>query len=31
MFNFILGIVIGAVLGFGVFAIVSANGRDNDE
>lgn len=31
MFNFILGIAIGAVLGFGVFAIVSANGRDNDE
>lgn len=31
MFNFILGLVIGAVIGFGVFAIVSANGRDNDE
>lgn len=31
MFNFILGLVIGAVLGFGVFAIVSANGRDNDD
>lgn len=31
MIDFILGLVIGAVLGFGVFAIVSANGRDNDE
>ena len=31
MIYFILGLVIGAVLGFGVFAIVSANGRDNDE
>ena len=28
MLNFILGLIIGAVLGFGVFAIVSANGRD---
>ena len=31
MIDFILGLVIGVVLGFGVFAIVSANGRDNDE
>lgn len=31
MLNFILGLIIGAVLGFGAFAIVSANGRDNDE
>ena len=31
MLNFIMGLIIGAVLGFGVFAIVSANGRDNDE
>lgn len=31
MIDFILGLVIGAVIGFGVFAIVSANGRDNDE
>lgn len=31
MIDFILGLVIGAVLGFGVFAIVSANVRDNDE
>lgn len=31
MLNFIIGLIIGAVLGFGVFAIVSANGRDNDE
>ena len=31
MINFILGLVIGAVLGFGIFAIVCANGRDNDE
>lgn len=31
MFNFIIGLIIGAVLGFGVFAIVIANGRDNDE
>ena len=31
MLNFILGLIIGAVLGFGVFAIVSADGRDNDE
>lgn len=31
MFNFIIGLIIGAVIGFGVFAIVSANGRDNDE
>lgn len=31
MLNFFIGLVIGAVLGFGVFAIVSANGRDNDE
>ena len=28
MLNFIFGLIIGAVLGFGVFAIVSANGRD---
>lgn len=31
MLNFIIGLIIGAVLGFGVFAIVSVNGRDNDE
>ena len=31
MIDFILGLVICAVIGFGVFAIVSANGRDNDE
>ena len=31
MLNLIVGLIIGAVLGFGVFAIVSANGRDNDE
>ena len=31
MLNFIIGLVIGTVIGFGVFAIVSANGRDNDE
>ena len=31
MLNFIIGLIIGAVLGFGVFAIVSANGRDNDD
>ena len=28
MLNFIIGLIIGAVLGFGVFAIVCANGRD---
>lgn len=31
MIDFILGLVIGAVIGFGVFAIVGANGRDNDD
>ena len=31
MLNFIIGLVIGAVIGFGVFAIVGANGRDNDD
>ena len=31
MLNCIIGLIIGAVLGFGVFAIVSANGRNNDE
>ena len=31
MLNFIIELIIGAVLGFGVFAIVSANGGDNDE
>ena len=31
MFNFIIGLIIGAFLGFGAFAIVSANGRDNNE
>lgn len=28
MLNFIIGLIIGAVLGFGIFAIVSANGRE---
>jgi hypothetical protein len=31
MLNFIIGLIIGAVLGFGLFAVLSANGRDNDE
>lgn len=31
MLNFIIGLIIGAVIGFGVFAIVGANGRDNDD
>lgn len=31
MIDFILGLVIGAVIGFGLFAVLSANGRDNDE
>ena len=31
MLNFILGLIIGAVLGFGLCAVLSANGRDNDE
>ena len=31
MIDFILGLVIGAVIGFGLCAVLSANGRDNDE
>lgn len=31
MLNFILGLVIGAVIGFGLCAVLSANGRDNDD
>ena len=31
MIYFILGLVIGAVIGFGLFAVLSANGKDNDE
>lgn len=28
MLNFIIGLIIGAVLGFGLCAVLSANGRD---
>ena len=31
MLNLIVGLIIGAVIGFGLFAVLSANGRDNDE
>ena len=31
MIDFILGLVIGVVLGFGLCAVLSANGRDNDD
>ena len=31
MLNFIIGLIIGAVIGFGLCAVLSANGRDNDD
>lgn len=31
MLNLIVGLIIGAVIGFRLFAVLSANGRDNDE
>lgn len=29
MINFIIGLIIGALIGFAICAIVSANGRDD--
>ena len=31
MIEFIIGLLIGTVLGFTLCALLSANGRDNDE